>query len=70
VDILKEDAMAVQDGEKGGKDLLVTTAGYAVAGERGINIKIFTCLQSSTAADEKSESQFLTRPVFLALSTV
>ena len=56
--------MAVQDGEKGGKDLLVTTAGYAVAGERGINIKIFTCLQSWRRRTRVS----LTRPVFLALS--
>jgi hypothetical protein len=31
--------MADQDGEKGGKDLLVTMAGYTVAGESGINIK-------------------------------
>jgi len=34
--------MAVQDGEKGGNDLLVTTAGYTVAGESGTNIKKFS----------------------------
>ena len=47
--------MAVQDGEKGGYDLLVTAVEFTVTGESGINIKNFTC-QHSRAADERSVS--------------
>ena len=56
MDVLYE-AMAVQDGEKGGNDFLVTAVEFTVAaGESGINIKIFHVPTVSWAADERSES--------------
>jgi len=57
--------MAVQDGEKGGNDLLVTTAGFTVTGESGINIKF----SRAYTTGQRTKGQSLFDPAGFSLST-
>jgi hypothetical protein len=56
--------MAVQDGEKGGNDLLVAVEFTVAAGESGINIKNFHV--PTQLGSGRKVRVCLTRPVFLS----
>ena len=57
--------MAVQDGEKGGNDLLVTAVEFTVAGESGINIKF----SRANTVGQRTKGQCLFDPAGFTLST-